>query len=167
MFCYSKSFCLKRWCLWVMKKTPDFILIIVTLSLLTIGMIMVYSASAVWASYKMGTHSFCKKTITVCVLVVAMFFIMKIDYWVWRTYSKVILLVCFILLILVLIPGRSCSRRSTKLDWNRSIFDSTVRIYEVCDDYFLGKVFSRTAKLITSLNVVYYRPLVLCFLLLG
>lgn len=36
------------------------------------------------------------------------------------------------------------------MDWNRSIFDSTVRIYEVCDDYFLGKVFSRTAKLITS-----------------
>ena len=46
--------------------------------------------------------------------------------------------------------SRSCSRRSTKLDWNRGIFDSAVRIYEVCDDYFLGKVFSRTAKLITS-----------------
>lgn len=89
-----------------MKKTPDFILIIVTLSLLTIGMIMVYSASAVWASYKMGTHSFCKRQLLFAGLgVVAMFFIMKIDYWVWRTYSKVILLVCFILLILVLIPG--------------------------------------------------------------
>ena len=36
------------------------------------------------------------------------------------------------------------------MDWNRGIFDSAVRIYEVCDDYFLGKVFSRTAKLITS-----------------
>ena len=88
-----------------MKKTPDFILIIVTLALLTIGMIMVYSASAVWASYKMGTHSFCKKAIAIrrswCSGYV---FIMKIDYWVWRTYSKVILLVCFILLILVLIP---------------------------------------------------------------
>ena len=88
-----------------MKKTPDFMLIIVTLSLLTIGMIMVYSASAVWASYKMGTHSFAKRQLLFAGLgVVAMFFIMKIDYWVWRTYSKVILLVCFILLILVLIP---------------------------------------------------------------
>ena len=89
-----------------MKKTPDFILIIVTLALLTIGMIMVYSASAVWASYKMGTHSFLQKAIAIrrswCSGYV---FIMKIDYWVWRTYSKVILLVCFILLILVLIPG--------------------------------------------------------------
>ena len=88
-----------------MKKTPDFILIIVTLALLTIGMIMVYSASAVWASYKMGTHSFCKKAIAICRSWCSGYvFIMKIDYWVWRTYSKVILLVCFILLILVLIP---------------------------------------------------------------
>ena len=90
-----------------MKKTPDFILIIVTLALLTIGMIMVYSASAVWASYKMGdSFFFAKRQLLFAGLgVVAMFFIMKIDYWVWRTYSKVILLVCFILLILVLIPG--------------------------------------------------------------
>ena len=87
-----------------MKKTPDFILIIVTLALLTIGMIMVYSASAVWASYKMGTHSFCKRQLLFAGLG-GYVFIMKIDYWVWRTYSKVILLVCFILLILVLIPG--------------------------------------------------------------
>lgn len=90
-----------------MKKTPDFILIIVTLLLLTIGMIMVYSASAVWASYKMGdSFFFAKRQLLFAVLgVAAMFFIMKIDYWTWRTYSKVILLICFILLILVLIPG--------------------------------------------------------------
>ena len=57
-----------------MKKTPDFILIIVTLALLTIGMIMVYSASAVWASYKMGIHSFCKRQLLFAGLgVVAMF----------------------------------------------------------------------------------------------
>ncbi|MGR5879280.1 FtsW/RodA/SpoVE family cell cycle protein [Bacillus pacificus] len=49
-----------------MKKTPDFILIIVTLALLTIGMIMVYSASAVWASYKMGdSFFFAKKAIAI------------------------------------------------------------------------------------------------------
>ncbi len=74
-----------------MKKTPDFILIIVTLSLLTIGMIMVYSASAVWASYKMGGLILFlqKRQLLFAGLgVVAMFFIMKIDYWVWRTYSK-------------------------------------------------------------------------------
>ena len=57
-----------------MKKTPDFILIIVTLALLTIGMIMVYSASAVWYLIKWGTHSFCKRQLLFAGLgVVAMF----------------------------------------------------------------------------------------------
>ena len=75
-----------------MKKTPDFILIIVTLALLTIGMIMVYSASAVWASYKMGTHSLQKAIAIRRSWCSGYVFIMKIDYWVWRTYSKVICL---------------------------------------------------------------------------
>ena len=133
-----------------MKKTPDFILIIITLLLLTIGMIMVYSASAVWASYKMGdSFFFAKRQLLFAVLgVVAMFFIMKIDYWTWRTYSKVILLICFILLILVLNSWSwTCSRGSAKLDWNWGIFDSTVRIYEICDDYFFSKIFSGTTKI--------------------
>lgn len=34
-----------------------------------------------------------------------MFVMMRLDYWVWRTYSKIILIVCFALLVIVLIPG--------------------------------------------------------------
>ena len=34
------------------KAAPDFLLIAITLTLLSLGLIMVYSASAVWASYK-------------------------------------------------------------------------------------------------------------------
>ena len=133
-----------------MKKTPDFILIIVTLALLTIGMIMVYSASAVWASYKMGdSFFFAKRQLLFASLgVVAMFSLMKIDYWVWRTYSKVILLVCFVLLILVLIPGVGLVRGGAR-SWIGigSIFYPTVRVYEIRDDYFLSKIFSGTTKI--------------------
>ncbi|MER2256564.1 MAG: FtsW/RodA/SpoVE family cell cycle protein, partial [Priestia megaterium] len=43
------------------RSTPDFFLIIVTLSLLTIGLIMVYSASAVWATYKFNDSFFFAK----------------------------------------------------------------------------------------------------------
>ena len=56
-----------------MKKTPDFILIIVTLSLLTIGMIMVYSASAVWYLIKWGLILFAKDNYCLRLGVVAMF----------------------------------------------------------------------------------------------
>lgn len=89
------------------KSTPDFILIIATLALLTIGMIMVYSASAVWATYKIGdAFFFAKRQLFFAGLgVIAMFTIMNVDYWTWRKHSKLIIVVCFILLVLVLIPG--------------------------------------------------------------
>lgn len=90
-----------------MKSTPDFILIMSTLALLAVGMIMVYSASAIWATYKFDdAFFFAKRQLFFAGLgIVAMFTIMNIDYWTWRKYSKLIIIVCFILLIIVLIPG--------------------------------------------------------------
>ena len=136
-----------------MKKTPDFILIIVTLALLTIGMIMVYSASAVWASYKMGdSFFFAKRQLLFAGLgVVAMFFIMKIDYWVWRTYSKVILLVCFILLILVLIPGVGLVRGGARSWIGIGAFSiQPSEFMKFAMIIFLAKFLAERQKLITS-----------------
>ena len=90
------------------KTTPDVILMIVTFTLLAIGLIMVYSASAVWADFKFEGDSFFfakRQLLFACVGIVAMFFIMNIDYWTWRTWSKTLIIVCFVLLVLVLIPG--------------------------------------------------------------
>lgn len=89
------------------KAAPDFLLIAVTLTLLSIGLIMVYSASAVWASYKFDdAFYFAKRQLLFAGLGIgAMFIVMNIHYWTWRSWSKVLLLACFILLILVLIPG--------------------------------------------------------------
>lgn len=39
---------------------------------------------------------------------------MNIDYWTWRTWAKVLLIVCFILLILVLIPGIGMVRNGSR-----------------------------------------------------
>jgi cell division protein FtsW len=90
------------------KATPDFLLIVATLLLLTVGMIMVYSASSIWATYKMNGDSFffVKRQLLFAGLgIIAMFFIMNVDYWVWRKHAKLMLLACFVLLLLVLIPG--------------------------------------------------------------
>ncbi|WP_253280179.1 FtsW/RodA/SpoVE family cell cycle protein, partial [Bacillus sp. FJAT-27445] len=43
------------------KTSPDLLLVIITLLLLTIGLIMVYSASAVWADYKFDDSFFFAK----------------------------------------------------------------------------------------------------------
>lgn len=86
---------------------PDLILILITFAILTFGLVMVYSASAIWADYKFKDPFFFAKRqlLFAAVGIFAMFIIMNIDYWSWRTWAKVIIFVCFILLILVLIPG--------------------------------------------------------------
>ncbi|GAA3323109.1 hypothetical protein GCM10020331_045660 [Ectobacillus funiculus] len=107
------------------RKTPDFIIVAVTLILLTVGMIMVYSASAAWASYKFQDSFFLRSGsfLFAGLGVVAMFIIMRIDYWIWRDYSKLILLVCFF------VPdsradswNRTGTWRSPKLDWSWCFF---------------------------------------------
>jgi len=98
------------------KTAPDFLLISILFTLLAVGLIMVYSASAVWADYRFGdSFYFAKRQMLFAgVGVLAMFFIMNIDYWSWRTWSKVILVVCFILLIAVLIPGIGTVRNGSR-----------------------------------------------------
>ncbi|TDQ42326.1 stage V sporulation protein E [Aureibacillus halotolerans] len=89
------------------KQTPDFFLFSVTMLLLAIGIIMVYSASAIWADYKFDDpFFFAKRQLLFAGLgIVAMLFVMQVDYWNWRSWSLVLLIVCFLLLVLVLIPG--------------------------------------------------------------
>ena len=111
------------------KTTPDFILIIVTFTLLAIGLIMVYSASAVWADYKFNDSFFFAKRqmLFAGVGIIAMFFIMNIDYWTWRTWAKVFInhLFCS---INSCINSRNweCSKWFKKLDWSRCFFHSTI-----------------------------------------
>lgn len=87
--------------------TPDFLLILTTLTLLAIGLIMVYSASAIKASYNYGdSFYFVKRQLLFAGLgVIIMFIVMNIEYWTWRKWAKVGLYLCFALLLLVLIPG--------------------------------------------------------------
>lgn len=88
-------------------SAPDFILVAVVLSLLTIGIIMVYSASSVWATYKFGDSLYFAKRqfLFATIGLFAMYGVSKVPYHTWRNYSKHILVGCFILLIIVLIPG--------------------------------------------------------------
>ncbi|REJ28026.1 stage V sporulation protein E [Caldibacillus debilis] len=98
------------------KRSPDFLLVLLILSLLAFGLIMVYSASAVWADYKFGdSFYFVKRQLLFALIgVMAMFFLMNIDYWTWRSWGKLILIFCFLLLVLVLIPGIGTVRNGSR-----------------------------------------------------
>lgn len=89
------------------QKVPDVFLVGIVLILLTIGVLMVYSSSHVWADYKYNDALFFVKRqlLFVGLGMVAMYFISHVPYLLWHTYAKVILIICFLLLIIVKIPG--------------------------------------------------------------
>src|SRR5690625_3784063 len=89
------------------KRLPDLFLLLLIGSLLIIGIIMVYSSSHIWADYKYGDHYFFVKRQLLFVIVglICMFIITYIPYHLWKQYVNVIFVSCFLLLLVVLIPG--------------------------------------------------------------
>ncbi|GAA0613042.1 stage V sporulation protein E [Virgibacillus siamensis] len=77
---------------------------------------MIYSASYIQAEYNFGDSFFYLKRqlLFSAVGIFAMFFIMSIPYGTWKKYSKVLLLVCFVLLLAVLIPGIGMERNGAQ-----------------------------------------------------
>jgi len=76
-------------------------------TIILIGLIMIYSASSIWAEYKTGSSFY-------YVIRQILFFILgligyitasKINYQRWKKYANIIFTLCLLLLILVLIPG--------------------------------------------------------------
>lgn len=152
------------------KSNPDFILIVVTLMLLSIGLIMVYSASAIWAAYKFDDSFFFLKRqmLFAGVGVFAMFFIMNINYWTWRTWAKVLVIVCFILLIAVLIPGIGMERNGSRSWIGVGAFSiQPSEFMKLAMIAFLAKFLSEQQKYITTIKKGLAPSLGLVFLAFG
>ena len=89
------------------KKSPDVLLFAAVVLLLGIGVVMVYSASQVTAYEKFDdTFYYLKRQVLWALIgIAAMVFVMKIDYWKYKKWAVPFLIVAFILLIVVLLPG--------------------------------------------------------------
>lgn len=99
-----------------MKKSFDKYLFIAVIILSVFGLIMVYSASSIWAEYKFndGFHYFKMQAIFILIGIILMIVISKIDYHFYYDKANLILLICFILLILVIIPGIGSIRNGSR-----------------------------------------------------
>ncbi|KAF0824510.1 stage V sporulation protein E [Cytobacillus firmus] len=152
------------------KTTPDFILMIVTLMLLAVGLTMVYSASAIWADYKFDDSFFFAKRqmLFAGVGIIAMFFIMNVDYWTWRTWAKVVIIICFVLLLLVLVPGVGNVRNGSRSWIGVGAFSiQPSEFMKLAMIVFMAKFLSEKQKLITSFRKGLIPSLGLVFLAFG
>ncbi len=89
------------------RHKPDFILLATTLCLLAYGLVMVFSASMVWAIQVSGTspsYYFIHQLESACIGLVGMFILMNVPYQFLRKMAKWITIGTVIALFLVLIP---------------------------------------------------------------
>jgi cell division protein FtsW len=89
------------------RRVPDLVILAVTLALLSIGVVMVHSASSALSLKSFGDpYYFVKRQLMwACIGTVCMFAMANYDYHNLRKWAPKLLGVSFLLLVLVLIPG--------------------------------------------------------------
>ncbi len=148
------------------RTVPDLWIIIPTLLILTIGVIMVYSASAILAFHDFGdSFYYLKRQLIFAVLgVIAMTVTLQVDYHVWKRVANIGLIVGFILLVIVLIPGIGVVRGGARSWLGISSFGiQPSEFIKMAMIIFMAKVLSESDSRITSFN----RGLLPMLLILG
>ena len=99
-----------------MLKNKRLILFIVMTLLILIGLLMIFSSSYIWADYKFGDSLKYVKQQLIFVIIgfLILYIIMKLNSDFFYKYSKYFLIISFILLGLVLIPGVGVVRNGSR-----------------------------------------------------
>lgn len=97
-----------------MKKNIGIVLATITLTLF--GLLMVYSSSNIWSEYRYGDSLYYLRHQSIFVVVgfIIMYILSKIDYKIYYKRANLILLICFLLLSLVIIPGIGTIRNGSR-----------------------------------------------------
>ena len=76
-------------------------------TIIFIGLVMIYSASSIWAEFKTGNSFYyvIRQSLFFMLGLICYIVSSKIKYSFWKKHANKIILLCFILLILVLVPG--------------------------------------------------------------
>ncbi len=99
-----------------MPKKYDKLLLLVVIIISIFGIIMIYSASSIWAEYKFNdSFKFVKAQCAFFIMSLILVYILsKINPKIYYEKANTILFICFILLILVLIPGLGKIRNGSR-----------------------------------------------------
>ena len=98
------------------RKKWDKVLFIAVLFLVLFGLVMIYSASSIWAEYKFDDpFRYVKsQSLFIAIGILLMYTVAKIDYTWYYKKTNLILSVCLLLLVLVLIPGIGSVRNGSR-----------------------------------------------------
>lgn len=137
------------------RLAPDMLLIISTVCILIVGLIMVYSASSIWADYNFNDpFFFFKRQLFFAIIgIITMLFVMNVDYWTYRKWTKFIVFICFFFLIIVLIPGVGLVRGGARSWLGVGAFSiQPSEFMKIAVIFFLAKYISENHKYVTTLK---------------
>lgn len=145
-------------------------LLIITIILLGLGIVMIYSASAVYALEKTKDSTFYLKKHLLFLIIgfVATLAVMKVDYTDLRKYIKPALFVSIMLLVMVLMPGISREIGGARR-WFRFIGASfqPSELAKLVLIFYLADVLERKQPVIRSFLHGFLPPVVVLGLLVG
>lgn len=97
-------------------KKMDYVLLISVIVISIFGLMMIYSASYIWAEYKyLDALKYVKNQgLFLIIGIIMMVIISKIDYHIYKQKANLILICCLVLLVLVLIPGIGTVRNGSR-----------------------------------------------------
>lgn len=99
-----------------MPKKEDKLLLLIVILTVIFGIVMIYSASFIWAEYKFhDPFKFVKaQSMFFLISLILVYILRKINPRIYYEKANLILAICFILLILVLIPGLGSVRNGSR-----------------------------------------------------
>ena len=153
-----------------MNRNLSKLLTILVMVLAIFGVIMIYSSSSIWAEYKF--HNEYKFLISQSIFLIIGFILMqivsKMDYKLYSKYSNIILLICFSLLVLVLIPGIGSVRNGSRSWFGIGGFGiQPSEIAKIGLIIFTSKYLSQNAKDMGSIKKGILPILLIIFLFFG
>lgn len=152
-----------------MKKERDIILLVV-ITLICVGMVMIYSASSIYAYEKMGdsTYFLKKHLLYICLGAVLFILTLLFPYKKLRSYLPFLILTTYFLLGIVLIPdiGIRVGGARRWIDLGVIQFQP-FEIAKLVLIIYLARFVARKGNMISSFRKGFFPPLVVCFSMAG
>ncbi len=153
------------------KKVKNNIGIIIPTVILTLfGLLMVYSSSSIWSEYKYNDSLYYLRHQSIFVVVgfILMYIISKINYKIYYKKANWILLICFLLLGLVLIPGIGMIRNGSRSWFGIGSFGlQPSEIAKICLIIFMAKYLSNNVKDMSNFKKGSLPILIVIFIFFG
>ncbi len=137
------------------KINFDLILFFAIIVISLFGVLMIYSSSSIWAEYKFGdSFKYLKnQSLFLIIGIVLMITVSKIDYKKYKSKANLILGICFVLLVLVLIPGIGSVRNGSRSWFGIGPFGiQPSEFMKLALIIFTAKYLEKNAKLVTDVK---------------